>query len=129
MNKEAAAAVEKQAAVLTSSKAPAPASASQNSRSLSAEEIARRLITKRVYDARPPRNGVERNPARLSFTSVQVTPNGNDTFAVNAKYTIRLYYDDRTSASNREEHFLLSKSAGAWRLQKDQVSTADQSVV
>ena len=86
------------------------------------EEIARRLIRK-AYEG----NGRIRNPARVTFTSVHVNPQGTDSYAVNAKYTLSIYYhDDNTRAWDYDYHFVLVNQAGTWRVQEGDGTKADE---
>jgi guanyl-specific ribonuclease Sa len=81
------------------------------------EEIARRLIQKRIQgipDSYPT--------ARVTINSLQVIPQGTDNYVVNATYTMRVYYKARTHVLDYDHHFLLLKQAGRWKLHSSSFS-------
>jgi hypothetical protein len=98
--------------------APAPASAasaasasqSMADNATPLDEIARRLIRKRV-------EWPDKYPSRVTFTSVEVNSQGTDNYLVSAKYTVRAYYTARTHALDYDHRFLLFNQAGSWKLQ------------
>jgi hypothetical protein len=128
MSKEAAEAFEKSADLLTSGVGkpvsfPVPASAASASQSTAGktmplDEIARRMIRKQFQ-------GRSSLPERVTFASVQVNPQGTDNFVVNAKFTVRGYYSDSTTAYDYDQRFLLFKKAGSWGILQDTGSASN----
>jgi hypothetical protein len=110
--------------------APAPVAAAPESASstfqstvdpdMPMEEIARRLIRKRIQgipDSYPT--------SRVTINTLQIIPQGTDNYVVNATYTMRVYYKARTHVLNYDHHYLLLKQAGRWKLQSSSFSHLD----
>lgn len=89
--------------------APAPRRATDT---LPVEEIARRMIRKQYQ-------GRDKLPERVTFASIQVNAQGTNNYTVQAKFTVRGYYSDQTTAYDYDQRFLLSKKSGTWEIQAD----------
>lgn len=89
-----------------------PTITSARSQTMPLEEIARRLIRKQFQ-------GRKQIPERVTFASVQVNPQGPDSFVVNVKFTLRGYYNDSTQVHDYDGSWLLKKEAGSWKIEDD----------